>query len=352
MNSIEQQIWGFTPEGEAVVRYTMTNAGGASVVLSNIGAGIIAVNVPDRNGKLANVALGYDRFESYFGDGPYMGKTPGRFANRIGEGRFTLDGKEYRLAQNSGGQHLHGGLKGFANKVWAGRVETDRVVFSLVSPDGDDKYPGEVTVEVCYDWNDDCELEITYYAKTDAPTIINLTNHSYFNLKGESAGRAMEQELQLNASKFLWYDKNCIPTGELVEVKGTPMDFTTAKPLARDIDADYEPLNIGHGYDQSWAIDGYEKGKLSEAGVLSDPETGRRMRIFTTHPSAHVYAGNFLQGCPTSISGHEYANRDGVAIECQGYPNSPNRPNFPSTVLRPDELYNEKIIFRFETDNK
>ena len=233
-----------------------------------------------------------------------------------------------------------------------GRVETDRVVFSLVSPDGDDKYPGEVTVEVCYDWNDDCELEITYYAKTDAPTIINLTNHSYFNLKGESVGRAMEQELQLNASKFLWYDKNCIPTGELVEVKGTPMDFTTAKPLARDIDADYEPLNIGHGYDQSWAIDGYEKGKLSEAGVLSDPETGRRMRIFTTHPSAHVYAGNFLQGCPTSISGHEYANRDGVAIECQGYPNSPNRPNFPSTVLRPDELYNEKIIFRFETDNK
>ena len=180
MNSIEQQIWGFTPEGEAVVRYTMTNAGGASVVLSNIGAGIIAVNVPDRNGKLANVALGYDRFESYFGDGPYMGKTPGRFANRIGEGRFTLDGKEYRLAQNSGGQHLHGGLKGFANKVWTGRVETDRVVFSLVSPDGDDKYPGEVTVEVCYDWNDDCELEITYYAKTDVPTIINLTNH-FFN---------------------------------------------------------------------------------------------------------------------------------------------------------------------------
>ena len=135
-------------------------------------------------------------------------------------------------------------------------------------------------------------------------------------------------------------------------MKGTPMDFTTAKALARDIDADYEPLNIGHGYDQSWAIDGYEKGKLSEAGVLSDPETGRRMRIFTTHPSAHVYTGNFLQGCPTSISGHEYANRDGVAIECQGYPNSPNRPNFPSTVLRPDELYNEKIIFRFETDNK
>ena len=329
MNSIEQQIWGFTPEGEAIVRYTMTNAAGASVVLSNIGAGIVEVNVPDREGKLADVALGYDRFESYFGDGPYMGKTPGRFANRIGEGRFTLDGKEYRLAQNAGGQHLHGGLKGFANKVWTGRVETDRVVFSLVSPDGDDKYPGEVTVEVCY-----------------------LTNHSYFNLKGESVGRAMEQELQLNASKFLWYDKNCIPTGELVDVKGTPMDFTTAKPLGRDIDADYEPLNIGHGYDQSWAIDGYQKGKLSEAGLLSDPETGRRMRIFTTQPSAHVYTGNFLQGCPTSISGHEYANRDGVAIECQAYPNSPNRPNFPSTVLRPDELYNEKIIFRFETDNK
>ena len=303
MNSIEQQIWGFTPDGEAVILYTMTNGTGASVQLSNIGAGIVAVNVPDRNGNLADVALGYNSFESYFGDGPYMGKTPGRFANRIGEGRFTLDGVEYRLAQNSGGQHLHGGLKGFANKVWDGRVETDRVVFSLVSPDGDDKYPGEVTAEVCYDWNDACELEITYYARTDAPTIINLTNHAYFNLKGEHAGRAMD-----------------------------------------------EPLRIGHGYDQSWAIDGYEKGKLSEAGVLYDPESGRRMRILTTQPSAHVYTGNFLQGCPTSISGGEYANRAGVAIECQAYPNSPNREHFPSTVLRPGELYNEKIIFRFETD--
>ncbi len=350
MNSVEQQVWGFTSKGEAIVLYTMTNHKGDSVQLSNIGAGIVAVQVPDRDGNRADVVLGYDHFESYFGDGPYMGKTPGRFAGRIAEGRFTLDGVEYQLAQNSGGQHLHGGLEGFANRVWDGRVETDRVVFALLSPSGDERYPGEVIVEVCYDWNDDCELEITYYAKTDAPTVINLTNHSYFNLRGEHAGHAMEQELQLNATKFLRVDRNSIPTGELIDVKGTPMDFTVSKAIGRDIDSDYEALCIGHGYDHSWAITGYQKGELSEAGVLYDPQSGRRVRICTTQPAIHVYTGNFLQGCPTGISGRVYANRDGVAIECQAYPNSPNQENFPSTVLRPGELYHERIIFRFETD--
>lgn len=193
-------------------------------------------------------------------------------------------------------------------------------------------------------------MEITYYAKTSAPTIINLTNHSYFNLKGEDRPGAMDQQLKLNSHKYLRYDANCICTGELVDVAGTPMDFTEFKPLSRDIDADYEPLRYGSGYDQSWAIDGYEKGKLSEAGILYDPESGRRLRIMTTQPSIHIYAGNFLKGCPRSISGHEYDNRAGVAIECQAYPNSPNCANFPSTVLRPGELYNEKIVFRFETD--
>lgn len=350
---IEQNIWGFTAEGEAIVLYKMTNAGGASVKLTNIGATVVSVEVPDRDGRLANVALGYDDFKSYFGDGPCMGKTVGRFANRIRGAKFTLDGVEYRLSANcsEGRHHTHGGgINGFANKIWESRVETDRVVFSLFSPDGDQGYPGDLNAEVVYDWSDDCELEITYYAKTTAPTIINLTNHSYFNLQGEDRPGAMDQLLQINGSKYLRYDADCVCTGELVDVKGTPMDFSEPKALSAEIDADYEPLRFGSGYDQSWAIDGYEKGKLSEAGVLYDPQSGRRMRIRTTQPSIHIYAGNYLEGCPQSISGHPYGRRAGVAIECQAYPNSPNCPGFPSTVLRPGEIYNEKIVFRFETD--
>ena len=349
---IEQKFWGITSEGEAIILYKLINAHGAAVQLTNFGATVVSIEVPDREGKLADVALGYDDFKSYKNDGPCMGKTVGRFANRIGNARFVLDGTEYRLSANcAGGHHIHGGgAEGFANKIWESRVETDRVVFSLFSPDGDQGYPGDLQAEVVYDWSDDCELEITYYAKTSAPTIINLTNHSYFNLKGEDCPGAMDQQLKLNSHKYLLYDASCICTGELVDVKGTPMDFTEFKPLSRDIDADYEPLRYGSGYDQSWAIDGYEKGKLSEAGILYDPESGRRLRISTTQPSIHIYAGNFLKGCPRSISGHEYDNRAGVAIECQAYPNSPNCANFPSTVLRPGELYNEKIVFRFETD--
>lgn len=350
-NSIEQNIWGFTPEGEAVVLYTMTNGIGASVQLVNIGAAVVSITVPGRDGNLGNVALGYNAFDSYFDDAPAMGKTAGRFANRIAYAQFTLDGKKYHLSQNAGQHHLHGGPKGFANRLWNSRVETDRVVFSLFSPDGDEKYPGDLSVETVYDWNDECELEITFFGKSEAPTIINLTNHTYFNLRGENSGsKAMlEQKLQLNASRFLDTDATQIPTGILTPVAGTPMDFTTAKPIGQDIAADYEPLRIGAGYDHCWAVDNWEKGKLSDVGVLSDDVSGRRMVIRSTQPGAQVYTGNWLKGCPPGREGQEYDNRDGVAVECQAYPNSPNIPEFPSTVLRPDEIYHETIVYRFET---
>lgn len=349
MNSIEQQIWGFTPEGEPVVLYTMTNSKGWVVKLSNIGAGIISVIVPDRSGKMADVALGYDDFRSYFSDGPCMGKTPGRFANRIGRGIFDLDGKQYHLAVNNGPNHLHGGPMGFANKLWTGRVETDRVVFSLVSADGDENYPGNMNAEVCYDWNDEGELEITYFARTDAPTVINLTNHAYFNLRGEESGTQamLSQQLQLNASSFLWYDEGCIPTGEKTPVKGTPMDFTSPKEIGKDINADYEPLKIGAGYDQCWVVDGHTEGKISSVGYLFDQQSGRRMDISSTQPGVQVYTGNWLQGCPRSKSGKDYMNRDGVALECQNFPDSPNKPQFPTSVLRPGETYKQTIIFKF-----
>ncbi|MBQ4279251.1 MAG: galactose mutarotase [Rikenellaceae bacterium] len=346
---ITQHIWGFTPEGEAVVLYTMTNAGGASVGLTNIGAAITSISVPDRDGRLADVALGYEAFDSYFNDGPAMGKIVGRYGNRIANGAFTLDGTEYRLARNNGPNHLHGGPRGFGNRIWASRVETDRVVFSLTSPDGDERYPGELGCEVVYDWDDDCRLEITLFARSDAPTIVNLTNHAYFNLAGEGSGTVLGHTLQLNASHYLATDPTLIPTGALVPVAGTPLDFTAAKPLGRDIDTDCEALRYGNGYDQCFAVDGWQPGQVAEVGTLADPVSGRRMTILSSQPGLQLYTGNYLQGCPSGKHGHDYRNRDGVALECQGFPDAPNHPDFPSQVLRPGETYVQKIVYRFDT---
>ena len=345
---ITQHIWGFTPEGEAIVHYTMTNANGASVSLTNIGAAITAISVPDHAGHLADVVLGYEAFDSYFNDGPAMGKIVGRYGNRIARGIFTLDGQEYRLAQNNGPNHLHGGPRGFGNRIWSSRVETDRVVFSLTSPDGDERYPGELGCEVVYDWDDDCRLEITLYARCDAPTIVNLTNHAYFNLSGEGSGSVLGHTLQLNASRFLPTDATLIPTGELAPVKGSALDFTTAKTLGQDIDCECDPLKYGNGYDQCFVVDDWMQDEMKEVGTLFDPVSGRKMVIFSSQPGIQVYTGNYLQGCPTGKHGHIYNNRDGVALECQGFPDAPNHPNFPSQTLRPDQTYVQKIIYRFD----
>ena len=349
---IEQKVWGFTPQGEAVILYRMTNARGASVELTNIGAAVVSIEVPDREGRMADVALGYDDFASYFGDGPCMGKIAGRFANRIGFARFALDGREYRLTRNCAGRHhLHGGGEGgFANKLWNSRVESDRVVFSLQSPDGDQGYPGDLDVEAVYEWNDDCELAISLYAETSAPTVVNLTNHTYFNLCGEGRGDCLSNILRLNASNYLETDADQIVTGRYVPVENTPMDFREAKALGRDIGADYEALRIGAGYDHCWVIDGWEAGRLTDFGSLYDPRSGRRLTIRSTQPGVQIYTGNWLEGAPRGRSGTEYRNRDGVAIECQAFPDSPNKPGFPPTVLRPGEVYRQTILYRFDTE--
>lgn len=344
---IEQTVWGFTEEGEAVVLYTMRNAAGAEVQVTNMGASLVGVKVPDRNGKVEDVVLGYDRWQSYVNDGAASGKTVGRFANRIARGMFTLDGVEYRLAQNNGPNALHGGVKGFANRLWMGRVETDRVVFSLVSEDGDQGYPGRLHVEACYDWSDDNELEITLFAKSEAPTIVNLTNHAYFNLAGENSGSVLAQRLRLNADTYLPGDATQIPTGEIAPVEGTPFDFRMGKPLGEDIDADDEQLRVCRGYDHCFPIKGYEKGVLSEAAELYDEASGRVLTVLTTQPGVHVYTGNWLQGNPMSKSGRYYDNRDGVAMECQNYPDAPNHSEFPSCRLDPEDVFEEHIIFRF-----
>lgn len=349
MISIEQQIWGVSPEGEAIILYTMTNSTGASVGLTNYGAAIVSVIVPDKNGVLSDVALGYGKWQDYIADGPASGKSVGRYANRIARGKFTLEGKEYRLAVNNGPNHLHGGPSGFQNRVWESRVETDRVVFSYLSVAGEEGYPGELTVEACFDWDDDCNLEITYFAKTDATTIVNLTNHVYFNLKGDAQGTIHDHYLQLAAEKFLPTDDTAIPTGILESVVGTPMDFLTPHLIGERIEDNYVHLKYGKGYDHCWAVDGYAEGKLSFAGELHEPTSGRRVRVSTTQPGIQIYTGNWLSGSPLSKTGAEYVDRSGVAMECQAFPDSPNKTNFPSVVLTPEQTYQEKIVYSFST---
>lgn len=332
---------------EGVKTYTLKNSKGASVVLSNLGAAIVAINVPDRDGKIADIALGYEKAESYIGDGPCLGKCPGRFANRIAAGRFTLEGKEYELPINNGPNHLHGGPEGFQNKIWESREVDGAVEFMYFSEDGEAGYPGNLKVVAHYEWSEDNELKLTFTAETDKTTVVNLTNHAYFNLDGEGSGTIEDHILRLNASEFLPTDENLIPLGESAPVAGTPMDFVNPKALGKDLRADYPAIKYGKGYDNCFLIDGYVPGQLQEAAELYSEKTGRVLNIFTTQPAVQVYTGNWLGGCPAGKNGHTYNDYYGVAIECQHYPDSPNQPEYPTTVLRPGEVYSEAIIFAF-----
>lgn len=335
-----------TPAG-TVTYFTITNASGASVTLSTLGAGVVAIMVPDSEGRLADVVLGYPDPASYIGDGPAAGKIPGRFANRIARGRFSIDGKSYSLAVNCGPNALHGGPTGFHNRNWQGRPDGDTVVFERTSPDGEEGYPGNLAVSARYRWDDDNSLTLTMEATTDAPTVVNLTNHTYFNLDGEGSGTALDHILQLMASRWLPTDDSQVPLGELADVDGTPMDFTSPKPLGRDIHADFEALRIGKGYDHCWAIDGAD-GTVRACARLEAARSGRVVEILTDQPALQLYTGNWLTGSPKGKHG-DYSDYDAVAIECQDYPDAPNHPSFPSTLLRPGERYHRTIIFRFTT---
>ena len=323
----------------------LINKSGASVMLTERGAGIVSIVVPDRNGVMGDVVLGYRDEESYLADGPCAGKIPGRFANRIDGGRFTLDGKEYQLVKNHPDYQLHGGPDGFSNRLWkASQISDTEVVLTLDSPDGDQGYPGNMHVEATYTWGEDNSLTLSIKATTDAPTILNLTNHTYWNLDGEDSGSIFNHVLRINASRWLATSEALIPTGELAPVEGTPMDFRTAKPIGRDIKADFPALKYGKGYDNCWVLDGAPGLKL--AAELSSTASGRRLEIWTDQPAAQVYTGNWLDGSPLSKSGRSYRDYDGVAIECQGFPDAPNHPDFPSCILRPGETYSRTIIFK------
>lgn len=345
--NIEQQILGFTPTDKPIIIYTLTNKNGMSVKVINIGAAIVSISVPDKKGEMREVALGYQIPTDYLRDPAALGKSVGRYANRIAKGRFTLEGKEYKLAINNGMNHLHGGPTGFQFQVWEGIVENDFIVLKYVSAAGEEGYPGELTAEVAYRLSEENELELIYLAKSDATTIVNLTNHVYFNLNGEGSGDVFGQELKLNAANYLPIDNTQIPTGELAPVAGTPMDFTVAKTIGQDIKAPFEQLVIGKGYDHCWAINNYKKGTLTEAAELYSPESGILLQVATTQPGVQIYTGNWLDGTGKNKQGVEHQDYEGVAIECQNFPDSPNKSHFPSPVLKAGEKYEEHIVFSF-----
>ena len=347
---IKQEFWRKAPDGKDIIRYTMTNSKGASVQLGSVGAAIVSICVPDREGKLADVVIGYPNALDYFADGPCSGKIPGRYANRIAKGRFTLDGKEYTLPINNGPNHLHGGPKGFQNQVWESRIEGDAVEFMYFAEDGEAGFPGNLKVVAHYAWSEENELTLTLTAETDAPTVINLTNHVYFNLAGEGSGSVLDQLLKLNASTWLPTDETLIPLGKVDDVAGTPMDFVNEKPIGRDIKADFPALKYGKGYDNCYLIDDAMPGQLATAAELRDPVSGRQLKVLTTQPAVQVYTGNWLKGAPVGKSGHAYEDYDAVAIECQHTPDAPNQPEFPSTVLRPGETFKEAIIWAFTAE--
>lgn len=337
-----------SPKGD-ISLVTLANGQGMCVELSSLGAGIVSVVVPDRDGDLADVALGYADPADYLYDGPCAGKTPGRYANRIALGRFSIDGHDYRLAVNNGPNALHGGPEGFQNRIWETELLPDGVRFSYLSADGEEGYPGNLEVVVEYTLEEGSNrLNIDICAITDKPTVVNLTNHTYWNLRGEDSGSVLAHTMKMLCSRFLPGSDSLIPTGEMAPVAGTPMDFTEAKELGRDIKADFPAIRYAKGYDSSWVVDGWEPGKYTDKVVcIADPVSGRVLEVGSDQPAAHVYTGNWLGGSPVSKSGRPYRDYEGVAVEMQGMPDAPNKPGFPSQLLRPGETYRRRITFTF-----
>jgi aldose 1-epimerase len=349
---IEKQPFGKTPDGTSVDLYTLTNDNGMVVKIMNYGGTVTSLIVPDRNGKMGDVVLGYDNLDGYLKNNPYFGSIIGRYANRIAKGRFILNGIEYKLAQNNGENHLHGGIKGFDKVVWnAKEVKTGNgvgVELSYLSKDGEEGYPGNLSVTVTYILTNNNELKINYLATTDKDTVVNLTHHSYFNLAGAGEGDILGHELMINADKFTPVDKNLIPTGELRSVKGTPMDFTQPTPIGARINQEDEQLIFGKGYDHNWVLNLVD-GALTRVARVYEPKTGRVMEVFTTEPGMQFYSGNFLDGTITGKGGKVYYQRYGFCLETQHFPDSPNKPQFPSTVLKPGQTYKTTTIYQFST---
>ncbi|MBW3553743.1 MAG: galactose mutarotase [Gemmatimonadetes bacterium] len=342
-------------EGDSVAVYTLRNADGVEARVTNYGGIILALLIPDRQGRLEDVVLGFDSLRGYLGGNPaYFGAIIGRYGNRIAGGRFTLDGETYQLARNDGPNHLHGGVKGFDKVVWDaesfGGDGESGLVFRYTSPSAEEGYPGTLEATVTYTLTDDNELIFDYHAVTDQPTPVNLTQHSYFNLAGHGAGDILDHVVTIDAERFTPVDSTLIPTGELRPVEGTPFDFTEPTPIGARIEEETEQLRFGLGYDHNFVL--RREGPAEEpvlAARVTEPTSGRVMEILTTEPGLQFYSGNFLDGTLTGKGGVVYAHRTGFAMETQHFPDSPNQPDFPSTILRPGEEYTSRTIYRFTT---
>ena len=336
-------------DGKPVTLYTLTNANGVQVRAMNYGGIIVSIRVPDRKGEMADIVLGHETAEGYMPNPPYIGAIVGRYANRIANGTFTLDGKTYTLPKNDGPNTLHGGTKRTFDRVlWDGEALKDKagVAFTYLSKDGEEGFPGNLKVKVTYTLNDANELTIDYEAATDKATPINVSQHSYFNLAGEGNGDILNHEITINADRFTPVDKNLIPTGELRPVKDTPLDFTSPRKIGERIDDKYDQIALGHGYDHNFVINRKGPGMVLAARVY-EPSSGRVLEVSTTQPGLQFYTGNFLDGTVTGKQGHVYKRRYAFCLETQHFPDSPNHPGFPSTILRPGGTFHEKTVFKF-----
>jgi len=346
---VTKTSFGKTADGTEVSLYTLKNSKGMEAAITNYGGIVVSLKTPDKNGQFADVVLGFDALDGYLKEHPYFGAIVGRYGNRIGGAKFSIAGKEYKLAVNNGPNSLHGGIKGFDKKVWAAQAEdaTNSLILKYSSPDMEEGYPGKLDVQVTYTLTEANELRINYKATTDKETVLNLTNHSYFNLAGQGNGDILNHSIQIMSEKTTPVDATLIPTGELKEVAGTPFDFTAPHKIGERInDAKDEQIKFGGGYDHNFVVDG-QAGSLRPAARVTEPTSGRAMEVLTTEPGIQFYTGNFLDGTLTGKGGKVYQKRFGLCLETQHFPDSPNKPQFPSTALKPGQTYLSTTVYRF-----
>jgi len=336
-------------DGKSVELYTLSNESGAKVSITNYGGTVTSIVVPDKDGEMGDVVLGFDSVAEYVEKSPYFGCITGRYANRIANGKFTLDGKDYSVATNNDPNHLHGGLKGFDKKIWKARIgnmgDSPSLVLTYTSPDGEEGYPGTLNNSVTYTWTQDNALRIRYKSTTDKPTILNLTNHSYFNLAGEGSKTNLQHRVKINAEHYNPIDETSIPTG-IAPVEGTPFDFRKPTQIGKRINEENEQLKNGKGYDHNFVLKKTDDGKLMTAAVVTEPTSGRILTVKTTEPGIQFYTGNFLDDLKGK-GGKNYAHRSAFCLESQTFPDSPNQKEFPSPVLRPGETYSQVTVYHF-----